>query len=407
MQEKSITPAFDFDHKIVVVSGNPSHFGDGFLMKRIPIVHYAAMRKAMLCFKFLLINGANPEELVSFSGMPMSPWNIRAVFDCASFAGFGSEFEMLKILEERGMDCRRNLGFWFFAGLAHQNERLEQAYDDQDYQYLNMMLFGIIMGNYVKEFTPQKPGFAWWGDLIQSAQQNDLAFNDLLCVAVKGDQNKIGEWLISKGANVNAKYMLGFTPLCFAIQWNSKKMFGLLIDKNANINIGSDYGDMPLHLASSDPSKTEMFKILVSKGADIKAKDSSAMTPLHIAAGGNCLEIAEILIEKGADVNAPGSMLQTPLHCATTGDMVEFLISKGAKINARDGLGRTPLHCAAEYGLPIEVYAALIKAGADINAKDENGRTPFDIANEFGATSEVLDILNPQGANPIVTSGQS
>ena len=408
LREISVMPDSYMNYRLKVVSSNLPDFGFGFSMKGIPIIHYAAMCKALRCFKFLLLNGANPRELVSFSMIPMTP-NMRINLDCASFAGFGGEFEILKILEERGMDCRRNLGFWFFAGLAHQNvllnKLLKKVYYDQGYQCLNMALFGIIMGNYVKEFTPQKTDFAWWGKVIQEAQKNDLPFNDLLCVAVRRDQDKIGEWLISKGADINAKYQIDRSLLMLAIEWNSSKMFDILIEAGANVNLGSIYGDRPLHAASV--GKIEMFKTLISKGADISVSDNAYMTPLHIAAMNGSLEIADILITKNADVNAPGPMLQTPLHCAATRDMVEFLISKEAKVNAIDGLGRTPLHCAAEYGFPIEVCAALIKAGADIHAKDENGRTPFDIASEFGASTELLDILNPQGANHSVISEQS
>ncbi len=254
------------NYRMKVVSSNLPDFGFGFSMKGLPIIHYAAMCKALRCFKFLLLNGANPRELVSFSMIPMTP-NMRINLDCVSFAGFGGELEILKILEERGMDCRRNLGFWFLAGLAHQNvllnKLLKKVYYDQGYQCLNMVLFGIIMGNYVKEFTTQKPGFAWWGKVIQEAQKNDLPFNDLLCVAVRRDQDKIGEWLVTKGADINAEYQIDRSLLMLAVEWNSSKMFDILIEAGANVNFGSIYGDRPLHAASV--GKIEMFKTLISK----------------------------------------------------------------------------------------------------------------------------------------------
>lgn len=61
------------NYRMKVVSSNLPDFGFGFSMKGLPIIHYAAMCKALRCFKFLLLNGANPRELVSFSMIPMTP----------------------------------------------------------------------------------------------------------------------------------------------------------------------------------------------------------------------------------------------------------------------------------------------------------------------------------------------
>ena len=164
LKKKTISPTFNVDHVMVPVSSNLGLFNGAYSLASIPIIHYAAMTKATRCLKFLLLSGADPVYRVRFNLYPRILHPMMVDFDCAAFAGFGGNIEILKILEEEnGMDYSHNPGFWFFAGLGHQNELLEQVYSDQDYQYLNMMLFGMIMGNYVEEFNPQKPGFAWWG----------------------------------------------------------------------------------------------------------------------------------------------------------------------------------------------------------------------------------------------------
>ncbi|EAX99575.1 hypothetical protein TVAG_104560 [Trichomonas vaginalis G3] len=161
---------------------------------------------------------------------------------------------------------------------------------------------------------------------------------------------------------------------CFAYSPNFhlSSLLEYLISKGADINAKTENGSTPLHYAAKEKCK-EAAEILISNGADINAKDKDGWTPLHYPARYNNKETAEILISNGADINAKTENGSTPLHYAAKGkckETVEILISNGADINAKTENGSTPLHYAAK-GKCKETVEILIPNGADINAKTD------------------------------------
>jgi ankyrin repeat protein len=68
------------------------------------------------------------------------------------------------------------------------------------------------------------------------------------------------EFLISHGANINAKTDRGSTPLHLAAEQGHKDIVKLLIDKGANINVKDVYGRTPLDSAWGRMDIIEMLK---------------------------------------------------------------------------------------------------------------------------------------------------
>ena len=179
--------------------------------------------------------------------------------------------------------------------------------------------------------------------------------------AASRGHKEIAELLIAKGANVNAKDVVGITPLDQAITFGSPKTADL-IRKH-----GGKTGDW------------------------FKAGES-----IHIAASVGHIEAVKQHLADGADVNADGRM--SPLHKAAWGshkETAELLIASGADVNAKGWNGMTPLHSAAVYG-HTEVAELLISNGADVNAKHDDGLTPLDVA--IGLEQpELADLLRKHG----------
>jgi ankyrin repeat protein len=159
---------------------------------------------------------------------------------------------------------------------------------------------------------------------------------------------EIVQFLISRGADVNAKNNAGNTPLHWVVTTSrdakNVEVIKLLISAGANVNVKNDNlgGKTPLHMAAEN-SNTEVVKLLISAGADVNA-ESRTGTPLHRAADDGNIEVAKILISHGADVNAKISdtLSQTPLDCAGSSvknrengavraEMEKYLKSEGAK----------------------------------------------------------------------------
>ena len=80
-------------------------------------------------------------------------------------------------------------------------------------------------------------------------------------IAVEKDSIKMGEFLISKGADINVKDIL--------LQ-NINSSFSIIViqSKERNLNINNQ---KPLHFAVQNDS-INMMELLISKGADINAK---------------------------------------------------------------------------------------------------------------------------------------
>jgi ankyrin repeat protein len=120
-----------------------------------------------------------------------------------------------------------------------------------------------------------------------------------LHAAVVGGQKKVVEFLITKGADVNAKDRGGYTPLFYAVWHNREETAKLLLDKGADPNVRSVWNRTPLHWAVRQGGSKEMIELLVAKGADVNLKRGDA-TALKMAKDNGHTEIVELLRKLGA-----------------------------------------------------------------------------------------------------------
>ncbi len=261
---------------------------------------------------------------------------------------------------------------------------------------------------------------------VNAKQNKYYGGNTALIVAVYKGYSEIIKYLISKGADVNAKNDGGDTALHIAIfKDKNKEIIELLIEKGADVNAKDNDGETALYKAVAD-KKYEIAKYLISKGADINAKTNGGTTILMkvagtkeyyktvttverqknssykvgtdvvkttTVAGSEVLEMVKYLVEKGADINAKSEYL-TPLSGATYNnniEIVKYLVSKGADVNLASGDGETPLMCASQFGY-LAIVKYLISKGANVDIKDSKGETAI----EYAQTDEIRKILQEQ-----------
>jgi ankyrin repeat protein len=235
-------------------------------------------------------------------------------------------------------------------------------------------------------------------DLLLS--KGDYA-SSICAAACKGDLNRVKS-LIEAGTGVNDKDEGGWTALHWAGLAESPEMADFLLARGADVNARAGHGFTPLRIAHSLP----VIELLISKGADINSQDTDlGLTKLHEVCGRGRRDVAELLIARGADVNskpAKGGMYgRTPLHfTAVHGhpDIAKLLISKGADIHAvcpwRSDHRQTALHLAARTG-HVEVVEYLLAEGFDVNVQDSKGQTALDLAEREGHT-EIVELLRNQ-----------
>jgi len=206
------------------------------------------------------------------------------------------------------------------------------------------------------------------------------------------EQAEIDRFLAGCGCNmstvdIKAVYVEGATLLHVAAQQGNLTAVKFLVSQGANVNAKTNQGFTPLFLAVSFNKNTEVAEFLISVGSDVK--DGFTMHTL-IAEGK--VEAVRFLVSKGADVNAKIHEDATSLHMASlkgSTELAKVFVSAGADVNAKDNSGFTPLHVAAFSG-HTELAKFLVFNGADIHAKATNGKTPSDLATQAGKADMFL-----------------
>ena len=86
------------------------------------------------------------------------------------------------------------------------------------------------------------------------------------------------DWLITQGADINARDEYERTPLHYHAQVNNVEKVALLLERGADIEAQDKYKNTPLHFAEYN---AEAAQLLIEKGADIKAKDDRGYNPME------------------------------------------------------------------------------------------------------------------------------
>ena len=190
-------------------------------------------------------------------------------------------------------------------------------------------------------------------------------------VAAVNDNTDTVNWLISLGANVNAKDVEGNTPLHWAIFEGHFKSAEILIYNGANVNAEGRDSASPLQVAATIDNY-DIAELLIKSGTNVNAEDIDGFTALHTAARYNAFRVADLLLSKGANTEVQG------------GD---------------DGF--TPLHRAAFFG-SARVADLLIGRGANREAKSYAGETPLDVAKRL-QKRDVIDVLESESSGQRLT----
>ena len=217
-----------------------------------------------------------------------------------------------------------------------------------------------------------------------------------------GRQIDVAEYLIAKGADVNAvQEQTGFRPLHGAVYARSAETAGRLIDRGAEINARSHQGISALDMAVI-MNKPDIAAVLIARGAALNEINGQSRVPLTHASDLGRSEIVKNLLDAGADVEARDSMGQTALLAAAArgrSGVLDLLLQRGADASARDErTGRTPLHLACITG-HLDIVERILVGGADADATDAANRTALYYAARYGH-KQVFDLLLERGEKP-------
>ena len=128
--------------------------------------------------------------------------------------------------------------------------------------------------------------------------------------------------------DINLKGFLDRTPLHYACLYGHHNIVEYLISKGANIEAKEINGKTPLHYACEN-GYLRLVKTLVPKGANIEATSNDGYTPLHLASLNGENRIVSYLLSKGANKNIKGNDGKTPLDLARNDEIRSMLKYEG------------------------------------------------------------------------------
>ena len=197
-----------------------------------------------------------------------------------------------------------------------------------------------------------------------------------------------------QAADVNARNVIGHTPLIVAVQLKDEKGALALIDKGSEIEAQDGYGGTALWYASMGGLESVVSKLLESGANPNTYRYPTGYTVLHVAAEKGYAAIIKMLLEAGAakdihpfdinpELNSPefgrslSDLLATPYDVAMKNGHSNsakllsydrwYRQAKPNEVNPRSG--RTPLLDAICW-MDEDAACALIERGDDYNVCD-------------------------------------
>jgi len=222
-----------------------------------------------------------------------------------------------------------------------------------------------------------------------------------LVVALSRTHFRVAEVLLEHGGSVDVRGRGEETTLHKIIRANEESLDAVqfLLERGADVNARREDLWTPLHLAV-DIGEVKMARVLIEHHADVNSQSDEGLTPLHLLSRQNLpsLEdngptLAMLLLESGANVNLPARDKATPLHLASFNTQPEFvrvLLEHGANTDAENDEGKIPL----QEGVGAErvfhkdragVARLLLERGAEAYGRDKYHVTASDLASCFGS----------------------
>jgi quinoprotein dehydrogenase-associated probable ABC transporter substrate-binding protein len=215
----------------------------------------------------------------------------------------------------------------------------------------------------------------------EALKQGSTLEQELHSATIARDSTRI-EYLLKRGAKIDARDTEQQTPLIVAAKGGDISVMNGLLEYKANPNVQDDDGwTAAMHAVRSNEPK--VFRLLGKHKADFNITNKEGVTALAMAVNDNKANAAVAMLDNNANPDfAMGAGKYNALMLAVTkGNLVmaQTLLQYKANPNAKNSGGVTPLMIAAHKDQDM-IVSLLLKAGAKADMKDDEGKTALQIA---------------------------
>lgn len=239
--------------------------------------------------------------------------------------------------------------------------------------------------------------------VLPLAAQDDRSPGTRFAVAIEGgDLDAVKALVEDEGFAVDTPIDPGehaITPLVKAAWDGDLPIVEYLISKGANVNAQATDTKVTALLNAVSREHIDVVKALIAAKADVTLRNAYDFNAFTSAVAAGNQEMAGLLLDAGSKIDDGTSGL-TPLAFAVSSgntQMMRFLAARGANVNhgAKSG-GQTAL-ITAIVTAQTESVKTLIELKADVNAKMKDGTTPLKLAKK-GDQDEIVALLVAAGA---------
>lgn len=233
------------------------------------------------------------------------------------------------------------------------------------------------------ELPPQSDAASLPGRIDSALKQGSSLEQELFSAVIARDNPRI-EYVLKRGAKIDARDQDGQTALMMAVKSGDLSIINGLLAYQANPNL-QDHDGWTAAMYGVRSNEPKIFRLLGKFKADFNKVNKDGLTALALAVVDNKANAAVAMLDNQANPDtAMGEAKYNAMMLAVKKgnlSLVQTLLQYKANPNAKNAAGLTPLMIAA-FDNQDMITTLLLKSGANPDLKDADGKTALTLATE-------------------------